>query len=136
MLTINHAIEADYSYMKRKDRHIADSLILPKIRNKEIYILREAGREIGWMRFGYFWDNTPFMNMLWLEEEERGKGYGRELVLYWEKTMQQQGFPTVMTSTQSNEGAQHFYRKLGYRDIGCLLQDSDPLEVILGKTLS
>lgn len=136
MLKIDYAIEADYSYIKSRDRHIAEALVLPKIQNKEIYILRVAGREIGWMRFGYFWDNTPFMNMLWLEEEERGRGYGKDVVLYWEKLMRQEGYQVVLTSTQSNEGAQHFYRKLGYRDVGCLLQGQDPLEVILEKTLT
>lgn len=49
--------------------------------------------------------------------------------------MKQKGFKTVMTSTQSDEDAQHFYRKLGYRDVGCLLLDTQPLEIILIKAL-
>jgi hypothetical protein len=35
--------------------------------------------------------------------------------------MKQMGFKMTMTSTQADEGAQHFYRKLGYKDAGCLL---------------
>lgn len=40
-----------------------------------------------------------------------------------------------MTSTLSNENAQHFYRKLGYRDSGGLLLPNEPLEIIFVKNL-
>ncbi|MMZ69276.1 hypothetical protein D1872_320840 [compost metagenome] len=50
--------------------------------------------------------------------------------------MSQKGFELVMTSTQSNEEAQHFYRRLGYKDAGCLLLENEPLEIILTKSLT
>jgi len=87
------------------------------------------------MRFGYFWDNTPFMNMLWIDEAYRGLGFGKKVVQYWEELMKQKGFKIVMTSTQSDEAAQHFYRKLDYKDAGCLIQENRPLEIILAKRL-
>ncbi|MBE9917123.1 GNAT family N-acetyltransferase [Paenibacillus donghaensis] len=134
-MKIEVAIESDYQYLFEKDSHIAESLIRTKIRDHEIFIFRESNQEIGWMRYGYFWDNTPFLNMIWFDKEYRGQGNGKEAVLYWEELMKQKGFEVVMTSTQSNEDAQHFYRKLGYKDVGCLLQENDPLEVILLKKL-
>ncbi|GMK40263.1 N-acetyltransferase [Paenibacillus sp. CCS19] len=134
---IDIAIESDYSYIRERDRHIAEHLILAKIKEKEIYILRdEHGSYFGWMRYGYFWDNTPFMNLIWLDEPFRGSGIGRQVVLRWEADMKQRGHTFVMTSTQADEGAQHFYRKLGYRDAGCLVLDTQPLEIIMTKTLS
>jgi len=42
----------------------------------------------------------------------------------------------VMTSTQANEQAQHFYRKLGYKDSGCLLLHDDPVEIFFVKQLN
>lgn len=56
--------------------------------------------------------------MIWVDEHYRGKGVGKQVVLFWEDKMKQKGFKTVMTSTLANEEAQHFYRKLGYRDAG------------------
>ncbi|MNW67820.1 hypothetical protein D3C74_464690 [compost metagenome] len=50
--------------------------------------------------------------------------------------MKQKGFEMVMTSTLSNERAQHFYRKLGFRDAGCLMFENEPLEIILTKVLN
>lgn len=49
--------------------------------------------------------------------------------------MRDAGYTMVMTSTQSNEQAQHLYRKLGYIDTGALLLPDEPTELILSKTL-
>lgn len=82
-----------------------------------------------------FWDNTPFMNMLYLLDNERGKGNGSRLVIFWENEMKQKNYEFVLTSTQSNEEAQFFYRKIGYVDSGALLLPNEPLEIILYKKL-
>lgn len=65
-----------------------------------------------------FWDEIPFMNMLYFLEEYRGKGYGTQMVKFLENEMIKLGYDKVMTSSQANEFAQHFYRKLGYQDAG------------------
>ncbi|MCR8644478.1 GNAT family N-acetyltransferase [Paenibacillus sp. N1-5-1-14] len=134
-MIIKYATDNDYTYILERDKHIVEELIKRKIDNQEILIIRDFDTNIGWMRFGYFWDNTPFMNMLWINESHRGKGIGKQVVLEWEKIMRDRGFKLVMTSTLSNEDAQHFYRKMGYRDAGCLLLENEPLEVILTKKL-
>lgn len=136
-MNIAFANDSDYEYIRDRDHHISDGLILAKLKEKEIYILRNRdGSNIGWMRFGYFWDNIPFMNMIWVDEQFRGKGVGNKVVLFWEDQMKQKGFKMVMTSTQADEGAQHFYRKIGYQDAGCLLLDAQPLEILLTKKLN
>ena len=70
------------------------------------------------------------MNMLTIEEEYRKQGIGKKLVQFWEKEMKKQNHNLVMTSTLSNEEAQHFYRKLGYSDAGSLLLPKEPLEIL------
>ena len=108
-----------------------------KINQHEIYIVRNAEEvNIGWLRYGYFWDNTPFMNVLWIDKPYRGQGIGKQAVLVWETEMRAKGFTLVMTSTLSNEEAQHFYRRLGYRDAGCLLLPKEPLEILFTKSLT
>ncbi|OCT12947.1 GNAT family acetyltransferase [Paenibacillus pectinilyticus] len=135
-MKIDVATESDYAYILKHDLHIAECLIMPKINNKEIWMLRnEEASTIGWLRYGYFWDNTPFMNMMKIDEPYRGKGLGKRVVYFWENEMKQRGFKSVMTSTLANEEAQHFYRKLAYKDAGCLLLPNEPLEILLFKTL-
>lgn len=40
-----------------------------------------------------------------------------------------------MASTQADETAQHFYRKLGYQDCGSLCLTNQALEIIMIKIL-
>lgn len=135
-MKIEFAAESDYDYIVERDHHILESLIMTKIKQNEIYIIRnQQNMNIGWMRYGYFWDNTPFMNMIWVDEEYRGNGVGKQVVLFWENHMKQKGCKMVMTSTLANEDAQHFYRGLGYKDAGCLLLENEPLEIILIKAI-
>lgn len=42
--------------------------------------------------------------------------------------MRNHGYKMVMTSTQVDEEAQHFYRKLGYVEKGSLFLDNTPFE--------
>ena len=43
------------------------------------------------------------------------------------------GLINIMTSTQSNEEAQHFFRKMGYKEIGGFKYFDDPYEIIFQK---
>lgn len=55
----------------------------------------------------------------------------------WENDMKSQGYGMLLTSTQVDEEAQHFYRKLGYRDCGGFVIDipgyEQPMEMFLVK---
>lgn len=135
-MKIDFATDLDFEYIRNQDRHLSESLILSKIKGNEIYIIRDQDdQNIGWMRYGYFWDNTPFMNLIWLDEPYRNKGIGKQIVLFWEEQMKEKGFNLIMTSTQADEQSQHFYRKLGYKDAGSLILDSQPLEIFFTKQL-
>ncbi len=95
----------------------------------------ENEKFVGWLRYNLFWDNIPFINMLFFLDEQRGKGYGTKLVSYWENEMKKLNYDIVLTSTQSNEEAQFFYRKIGYTDCGSLILPKEPLEIILYKKI-
>lgn len=77
--------------------------------------------------------------MLFIDAEHRGRGYGRQLMEHWKRDMQSQGYGMLMTSTQVDEEAQHFYRKLGYKDCGGFIVDvpgyEQPMEMIMIKAV-
>jgi|GEM_PF-3058808 len=79
--------------------------------------------------------SVPFMNMLILDKAFRRQGYGAQLVAHWENMMRDWGADSVMTSSLSDEFAQHFYRKLGYCDTGSLLLPGEALEILFIKDL-
>jgi GNAT superfamily N-acetyltransferase len=132
-MNIAYATQQEFDYLCVHDRHVSAEVLRQKIERQEILIGWDEDCPIGYLRFNYFWDEIPFMNLLFIEALYRGKGYGKALVQYWQQEMQKRNFKQVLTSTMSNESAQHFYRKLGYIDCGALLLPGEPLEIILRK---
>ena len=126
----------DIRYVHIED--LSETEFINKIRDKRGYILLLNGIPIGLLRYNLFWDNTPFCTMLFIDRAYQGKGYGKRLMEFWENDMKQQGYGMLLTSTQVDESAQHFYRKLGYKDCGGCVIDvpryAQPMEMFLVKS--
>ena len=134
-MIIRIASKSDIDFILQHDKHIREAELCISMTFGRVIIAEEDNKYIGWLRWNMFWDNTPFMNMLYLLEEYRNKGYGKKLVLFWEKLMKDKSYNLVMTSSLSSESAQHFYRKLDYKDSGSLLLKGEALEIIFTKEL-
>ena len=135
IIVIRYADENDIEKISKYDKHISKEELKKIIGLQRVIVMYEDNVFIGWLRYNLFWDNTPFMNMLFILDDERGKGKGTQLVTFWEKEMKNKKYDFVLTSTQSNEEAQFFYRKLGYIDSGSLLLPNEPLEIIMYKKI-
>lgn len=132
---IRYANKDDIKLITKYDKHISKEELENIIKLQRVIVMFIEDKFVGWLRYSLFWDNTPFMNMLYFLDDERGKGYGRKLVSFWENEMLTMGYEFVLTSTQSNEEAQFFYRKLNYIDSGSLLLPDEPLEIIFYKKI-
>ena len=117
-MEIRYVKAEDKDFWFRLDRHLPETEFDRKVRDRMGYILSEDDSPAALLRYHLFWDNTPFCTMLFVDWEHQGKGYGRELMSRWEEDMKKAGYGMVMVSTQVDEQAQHFYRKLGYQDAG------------------
>jgi ribosomal protein S18 acetylase RimI-like enzyme len=77
--------------------------------------------------------------MLFVDWDQQGKGYGKMLMEHWERDMKAQGYGMLLTSTQVDEKAQHFYRKLGFKDCGGFVIDvpgyEQPMEMFMIKAI-
>jgi ribosomal protein S18 acetylase RimI-like enzyme len=120
-IEISGATGADLAELVRLDHHVTPEVLARKTAAGEILVAREGSTVVGWLRFNYFWDLIPFMNMLGVQERWRGRGIGTQLIGCWETLMRDRGCREVLTSTLANEQAQFLYRKLGYVDCGALL---------------
>lgn len=118
MTEIKYATMDDYGLLISRDTHVRKEEWKKLIEKNQALIFKVDNHFAGWLRYNLFWNEIPFMNMLYFLEEYRGKGYGTQMVRFWEREMAKLGYDKVMTSSQANESAQHFYRKLGYRDAG------------------
>ena len=133
---IRIATTDDVEFLVAHDHEVPAELMRRKVADGQVYVVTsEDGQILGWLRYGLFWDLIPFMNMLYMLEPNRRKGYGRRLVERWELDMRERGYEQVMTSTLSNEEAQHFYRHLGYVDAGAFVLPGEPAELIFQKSI-
>lgn len=139
MFGMRHVNEADKKFWFALDNHLNEQEFDLKIRDKRGYIISNREVPIGVMRYNLFWDNIPFLTMIHLGDAYQGKGFGKLAMDFWENEMRASGYKMVMTSTQTDEEAQHFYRSLGYVEKGSLLFDNtpyeQPMEMLLIKVL-
>lgn len=137
MINIRYVQEGDKEFWYSLDKHLPEQEFDNKVKDKRGYVLCVDGNPIGLLRYNLFWDNTPFCTMLFVDWNYQGKGYGKKLMEHWENDMKSQGYGMLLTSTQVDEEAQHFYRKLGYKDCGGFVIDvpgyEQPMEMFLIK---
>lgn len=138
-MEIRYVEKSDKKFWFSLDKHLSEAEFEKKIRDKMGYVLLEDNRPIALLRYNLFWDNTPFCTMLFVDWNYHGKGYGKKLMSFWEEDMKSAGYGMIMTSTQVDEGAQHFYRKLGYKDAGGFVihipKYEQPMEMIMLKEI-
>ena len=139
MVEIRKAGQKDKELWFLFDKHLSEEEFYYKVNKQRGYLIFKDNAPIGVFRWNMFWDSIPFLTLIYIKDEQREKGIGKMAMMYWEKEMKAKGYKAVMTSTQVNETAQHFYRKMGYSDCGCLILDlpelRQPMEMFLIKRI-
>lgn len=134
-MNLRWANPKDVDRLAALDRHLSPGQLAQAVEQGRVLTAWDGQVLAGWLRYGWFWDNTPFLNLLFVQKEYRGQGWGNLLLRRWEEEMKQQGFSVLLTSTQAQEQSQHFYRHFGYRDVGGFLLPPEPYELILAKNI-
>lgn len=132
---IRYADTDDLNILRKYDTHIQTAQLQLSINEGRVLIAEENASFAGWLRYNLFWDSIPFINMLYFLGSYRNKGWGREILRFFEQEMVKKGYKKILTSTLSSERAQFFYRKNGYIDCGSLILPDEPLEIILMKEI-
>ncbi len=84
-MRIRNATISDLNVILQYDHHISESELSTSIALKRVFIVEENHQFVGWLRYNLFWDNTPFLNMLYILEPFQNKGYGKALMECFEK---------------------------------------------------
>jgi len=134
-LTYDYASKNDLAYLLKEDTHLPKDGLIKKIDNQEIILVYYQDEIIGFLRFGFFWDQIPFINLIKVEQAYQHKGVGTAMVEKFSQVMRDHGHQEIFTSSLSNETAQHFYRKLGFKDIGSLFYEIEGAEIIFKKNI-
>lgn len=139
-MEIRHVQESDHAFWVSLDQYLSKDQFMQKARDKMGYILLVNEEPVGLLRYNLFWDEQPFLYDALCKKRKQRAGYGKAMMRFWEQEMQQRGYKMLLTSTQVDEEAQHFYRKLGYQDAGSLLinvpEYQQPMELFLLKRIA
>ena len=139
MIKIRYVEASDKEFWYSLDKHLPETEFENKVYTKRGYVLSLNNKPVGLLRYNLFCDCVPFCTMIFIDCQYQGKGYGKQLIQYWENDMKRRGYEMLLTSTQVDEKAQHFYRKLGYKDCGGFVIDipqyAQPMEMFFIKSI-
>lgn len=131
MITLKKAEKEDADFYTTVDGHVKS------IADDRAYIILNDDAPVGVIAYNMFWEELPFMTLIKLLPEYRRRGFGREAIALFEEELKKLGYCALLVSTQTDEQAQHFYRKAGYRECGCLILDGalkQPMEMFFIKS--
>ncbi|HZG55709.1 GNAT family N-acetyltransferase [Paenibacillus sp.] len=87
-----------------------------EVENFSFFVRDSDGTVVGGMTGAIFWDMMR-VDILWLDEQLRGQGYGSKLVAMAEQYAAENNCKLIKLDTYSFQ-APEFYKKLGYQVYG------------------
>lgn len=104
-----------YDHIKNKD------IIQRKIDSNEIMLVEYQDMIIGYLKLEYIWSSIPYISLILLKKEFRGKGIGDKTLKFLEEHLKEKGFDILLSSSQVNEPKpQEWHRKHGFLECGIL----------------
>lgn len=133
---IRRAREVDLEFLRENDQHPTPEALSTAVADGRVLVVDDNGTLSGWLRWSLFWDEHPFLNMIYVLAEHREKGFGGLLLDAWEHEIQARGYTRALLSTASDESSQHWYRRRGFTDAGVLLLPGEVAELLFSKDLA
>ncbi len=130
-------------------------VILSALCRDDIFVMEDGGKIVGSaiinkIQLGEYlygnWSENPadsqvmVLHTLVISPKEKGRGYGKEFVSFYEKIALENNCPYLrMDTNERNIAARTLYKKLGYREVGTVPCEFNGIKnvkmVLLEKTL-
>jgi len=123
---INDAVTvrlADYSDLDfvSQEGYLPKEEVLRKIKRRECFVLGVDENLAGYLRLEYLWSLVPFIALIIIEEQYRGKGYSRELLGFVEIFLKNESYEVLYSSSQADElEPQAWHRHVGFEECGVI----------------
>lgn len=135
-LTLRTAEPRDVPWLTRDSGPPGVEVVSRQVREGRLQIIELAAQPVGFIKTCVLWETLPFMEVIYLDQDQRGLGNGTRAVRLWEADLQLRGFDLVAVSTSAASTSQHFWRKAGYVDCGALIVRNKPAEVFMQRALT
>jgi ribosomal protein S18 acetylase RimI-like enzyme len=136
-LTVRFATFDDLQFVAQ-DRYIPTDIVKRKIEWQEVIIAEINGDLVGYLRLEYLWSVIPYMALIRVLAERRGKGVGKAMLRYTEDHLRERGQEVLYSSSQVNEAeAQRWHREAGFEECGMIagINEGGIGEVIFRKQI-
>lgn len=115
------ARDTDLPELQRLDRWPKERVWLHKIAGNEVLVLEHDARVIGLVRYELLWTTVPFMSLIEIEAEYRGRGYSRLMLKFLKEYLKAQGYVALFSSSQTDEPEpQRWHLHMGFRSNGII----------------
>lgn len=119
-VTVRHARDADRAFVAQ-DGYVGEDRVGRQIAAGEVWIAEAAAVPVGYLRLEYLWGRIPYIALIRVLPEHRGRGTGRALLAAAEQHASAEGHPWLYSSSQADEPEpQAWHRHMGFAECGFL----------------
>lgn len=120
-LQIRTATPADEPICAGWDEYLAPAFLAYKAANGELVLAEMDGNPIGYLRLEYLWGAVPYIGLIRVVPELRGRGVGKAILAHVEAACRAQGHRALYSSSQVNEAEpQAWHRAVGFVECGAI----------------
>jgi L-amino acid N-acyltransferase YncA len=122
-------------------KYIDPNRIKRKIKGKEIILAKNGNDMVGLLKFTYFWSTRPYIEFIFVNENLRGMGIGRQLLDFLEHYLIENEYAYVFSSSEEKDShAISWHKRNGFKEMGVLkdlnLPHDDTAEIFFSKKIS
>lgn len=111
----------DLPTLGRLDRWPKEQVWQHKIAGGEVMVLELDSRIIGLLRYELLWTTVPFMSLIEIKAEYRGRGYSRTMLTFLKEHLKARGYVALLSSSQTDEPEpQRWHLHMGFRSNGII----------------
>ena len=137
MVNVRFANSDDVDFLLKNTQLTSDQ-INSKIQIDELIIASNNSNKIGLLVLDKLWSHIPFIAYIWVSEENRGHGVGKDLLKFLEDYLTQSNEKTLFSSSMENAlKSQAWHKKMGFKETGIIhnINDNNIGEVFFRKDL-
>jgi L-amino acid N-acyltransferase YncA len=120
-LVVRYATMPDIAILAQHDRWPRPTHWHNKVAAREVIVATDLGTLVGHARFEVLWTTLPFLSMIHIRHESRGRGISRRLLGFLLDELRLRGYAALLSSAQSDEPrSQGWHEHMGFRRNGVI----------------
>ncbi|MGF1445466.1 MAG: GNAT family N-acetyltransferase [Pikeienuella sp.] len=124
--TVRAATTADIPALAQIDAWPAEAHWHSRIRDGGVLVLEAEGRVVGLARWSALWATVPFLELIEILPEHRGRGGSRRLIAALLADLKRRGYVALLSSSQTDEpDPQRWHIHMGFHSNGIIENIAD-----------